>query len=199
MTEQQLRSALRELADEVTVVELGPTVRARTRVVRRRRRTVAIGAAIAAVCGAAALLGMPSQPESAPPAERLPTPVVDLAKSPVGGLSGATAAVLDVDSGMTWLVAPSGRAARLAAELRGLPGQVPALTSGGAVLSFGSHSATLIVQTADGGRNELSTRDGRPHQVAVSPDGRTIAYASDNQGTPSSSRSYAGMTPLAER
>jgi len=182
MTEKQLQTALRTLADEVTVVVLGPRVRARTQFVRRRRRTVLIGAAIGVACGAVALLlGVPSQPESAPPAERLPNPVVDLTKAPIGGLSGATVAVLDVDSGVTWLVTPSGRAARLTTKLRGLPGQLPTLTSGGAVLSFGSHGAASLVRTSDGSQSELSTRDGQAHQVAVSPDGRTVAFASDNQ------------------
>jgi len=57
----------------------------------------------------------------------------------------------------------------------------PALSAGGTLLSFGGAGLATLVRTADGGVTEVSIPGGRDHHVAVSPDGRTVAYAEDNQ------------------
>lgn len=179
MTDQQLHTALQQIADEVTVVDLGARVRARTRTLRRRRRVASVAAPIAAVLVAATLLSTPSAPESAPPADRTPAPTVDLAEAPVGGLDGARLVVTDLDSRVAWLVTPAGRAARLPVRVDSLPGARPALSADGTVLSFGSPGRATLVHTADGRVSTTDIPGGQDHHVSVSPDGRTVAYAAD--------------------
>lgn len=180
MTDSQLGTALHRVADEVAVVDLRPGVRARTQVLRRRR-VAAVVAPVAAVLVAAVLLSPPSEPESAPPAEPTPAPTVDLAEAPTGGLAGARLAVVDSDSRAVWLVTAAGRAARLPVRVDSLSEARPALSAGGTLLSFGGAGLATLVRTADGGVTEVSIPGGRDHHVAVSPDGRTVAYAEDNQ------------------
>ena len=189
MTDPQLRTALHHLADEATVVDLRPGVRARTRILRRRRRVAALAAPVAAVMVAAVLLSQPSEPESAPPADLTPAPTVDLAESPTGGLTGAQLVVTDSGSRAVWLVTSDGRTARLPVRIVSLPGARPALSSDGTVLSFGGAGLATLVRSADGEVTEVSIPGGQDHHVSVSPDGRAVAYAEDNQGTRSSSRS----------
>lgn len=177
MTDQQLRSALTQVADEVAVVDLRPGVRARTRVLRRRRRAAVLAAPVAASMVAAVLLSPPSEPESAPPADPTPAPTVDLAHAPTGGLDGAQLVVIDNDSRDTWLVTSDGRSARLPVRVDSLPGAQPALSAGGTVLSFGSPGLATLVRSADGEVTELGI-PGQQEHVSVSPDGRTVAYAS---------------------
>ena len=181
MTDPQLRSAMQRIADEVTVVDLGARVQARTRILRRRRRAVSAAASIAAVLVAAALLSSPSEPESAPPADRTPAPTVDLTEAPVGGLDGARLSVMDMDSRVAWLVTAAGRAARLPVRVDSLPGARPALSSNGTVLSFGGPGLATLVSSADGEVTTMNIPGGRDHHVSVSPDGRAVAYAADNQ------------------
>ncbi|HEU4912216.1 MAG TPA: hypothetical protein VFV76_09975, partial [Actinomycetes bacterium] len=197
MTDPQLRTALHHLADEATVVDLRPGVRARTRVLRRRRRVAALAAPVATAVVAAALLTPPSEPESAPPADPTRTPTVDLAEAPTGGLDGARLVVTDSGSRATWLVTPSGQAARLPVQVDSLPGARPALSSEGRVLSFESAGTATLVRTADGDVTEMSIPGGQEHHVSVSPDGRTVAYASGNHadGIVLTLRPVDGTTP----
>lgn len=183
MTDQQLRSTLQHIADGATVVDLGPRVRDRTRVLRRRRRAASVAVPVIAVVAAAVLLASPSDPDAAPPAERTPGPVptVDLAEAAAGGLAGAALSVVDLDTGTAWLVTGSGRAARLLVRVDSLPGALPALSAGGTVLSFGRPGTAVLVSSVDGEAVDVSVPDRQHHLAAVSPDGRTVASAVDNQ------------------
>ena len=183
MTDKRLRSTLQHIGEEVTVVDLGPRVRARTRVLRRRRRAASVAVPMVAIVAAALLLASPSDPDAAPPAERTPTPVptVDLAEAATGGLGGAALSVVDLDTGTAWLVTGSGRAARLPVRVDSLPGALPVLSAGGTVLSFGRPGKATLVSSVDGEATDVSV-PGRQHRLpSVSPDGGTVASAVDNQ------------------
>ncbi len=181
MTDQQLRSALQRVADDVRVVDLGARVGARRQVLRRRRRVAAVAAPVVAVAVVAALLSAPSEPTAAPPASRSTVPAVDLPATSAEGLDRAALAVTDVDTGDTWLVTAGGRAAHVPVTTESLPGALPTLSARGTVLSFGGPGRATLVRGADRAVTELDLADKQHHQVSVSPDGRTLAYAADNQ------------------
>lgn len=182
MTDRQLRGTLAQIADDVTVVDLGPRVRARSRVLRRRRRVAAVAAPVAGVLVAAALLASPSEPEAAPPAGPRGVPTVELSQASRDLLgSGAVLGLVDSDSGTAWVVTRGGRAATVTGPAVALPGAPPGLSADGTVLSFGGSGQVTALSTVDGQATELPAPDGLNHQVSVSPDGRTAAYAVDNQ------------------
>lgn len=181
MSDQYLRTAMRLIADEATVVDLGPQVAARSRALRRRRRA-AVGAVMTSVAVVAGLLLSPAgHRDAAPPADRGSAPVVDLAAARTGGPFDAALAVVDTSSGSGWVVTAGGRAARLGLPVSTLPGAPPTLSGGGSTLAFGTRETAVIVRGAGTEVTELALPDDRDHVVAVSPDGRTAAYADDNQ------------------
>ena len=182
MTDRQLRGTLARIADDVTVVDLGPRVRARSRVLRRRRRVAAVAAPVAGVLVAAALLASPSEPDAAPPAGPDQAPTVELSQSSRGPLgSAAVLGLVDSDSGAAWVVTRGGRAATVSGPAVALPGAPPVLSADGSVLSFGGAGTVTALSTIDGEVTEVPAPDGLNHLVSVSPDGRTAAYAADNQ------------------
>jgi hypothetical protein len=181
MSDQRVRTAMRRIADEATVVDLGPRVAAHSRFLRRRRRAAA-GAALAAVLVVTGLLlSVPGDPDAAPPAERRSAPVVNLAAAPDGGPARASLAVVDPSSGDGWTVTARGSAVRLPIPVRSLPGAPPSLSAGGSILSFGTPGQATLVRRADADVTRLPLPDEQDHLVSVSPDGGTAAYAADNQ------------------
>ncbi len=182
MTDRELRSALAHIAGEVTVVDLGPRVRARTHVLRRRRRVAAVAAPVTAVVVAAALLASPSEPDAAPPADPRRVPTVELSQASRGPLgSSAVLGIVDSSSKASWLVTRGGRAATLTGPAVALPGAPPVLSAGGSTLSFGGAGTVTALSSVDGTATEIPAPDGLDHLVSVSPDGSTAAYAVDNQ------------------
>ena len=180
MSDQYVRTAMRRIADEATVVDLGPRVAARGRVLRRRRR-VAVGAVLASVAVAGLLLAVPGHRDAGPPAERGSAPVVDLAAAPVGGPARASLAVVDKSSGEAWVVSARGNAERLPIPVTPLPGAPPSLSGGGSTLSFSTPGQATLVRGADADVTQLPLPDQQDRLVSVSPDGDTAAYAADNQ------------------
>ena len=182
MSDRRLRATLEQIADDVSVVDLGPRVRARTQVLRRRRRAAAIAVPVVTVIAAAALLANPPEPDAAPPAGPREVPTVDLAQAPTGPLAaGASLAVIDRETGTAWLAARGGRVARQQVPEALLPGAPAVLSAGGTFLTFASSTQISWVNGVDGTPGELAAPEGPERLVAVSPDGRTAAYAMDNQ------------------
>ena len=180
MTGQQLRTSLQEIANEATVVDLGPRVLARAGVVRRRRRVASVAALVSAVLLVGAVLSSPTEPEAAPPAGRT-VPTVDLVSARSGGLAGAELSVIDVDSGDAWLVTTTGRAAKMPVQMDSLSGALPMLSADGTVLAFGGPGQATLVRAHDGSMTEVSVPTDQDHLPSVSPDAQTLAYAQDKQ------------------
>ena len=182
MTDRELRGTLARIADEVAVVDLGPVVRARSLVVRRRRRVAAVATPVAGVLVAAALLASPAEPDAAPPAGPRPVPTVELSqasRTPLG--TAAVLGLVDPDGQNAWLVDERGRASTVTGPAVALPGAPPVLSAGGSVLSFGGRGTVTVLSSIDGSTTETAAPDGEGRLVSVSPDGRTAAYARDNQ------------------
>jgi hypothetical protein len=180
MNDQLLRSSLQRIADEAVVIDLRSRVRARVRVIRRRRRAASAALSVAAVLVTALLITSPSEPDAAPPTDR-PPPTAVLSGAPLGGVAGATLAVVDPGSGGIWVVAPGGRVARLPVPTPSQSGALPSLSADGAVLSLGSPGRATLVRTEDGSSSVVDLPGEDEHLVAVAPDARTAAYAADNQ------------------
>ncbi|MBA2768765.1 MAG: hypothetical protein H0U35_06485 [Sporichthyaceae bacterium] len=177
---QQLRTSLQQIAKEATVVDLRPRVLARARLVRRRRRMASVAAVVSAVLAVGAVLSSPTEPEAAPPAGRA-VPTVNLGDARSGGLPDAELSVVDVDSGDTWLVTTTGRAAQLPVRVDSLSGALPMLFADGTVLAFGGPGQATLVRTGDGSVTKVSVPTDQEYLPVVSPDARTLTYAEDNQ------------------
>ena len=182
MSERELRATLTHIADDVRVVDLGPGVRARTQVLRRRRRAAAVAVPVVAALAAAALLANPSEPSAAPPAGPRGAPTVELTEASTDPLgAGASLGVVDRETGTAWLVTRGGLAAQAPVPTVLLPGAPAVLSAGGRYLTFGSSRQIRWANSVDGSTGMLAASPGPERLVAVSPDGRTAAYATDNQ------------------